>query len=539
MRRPLGTILFSSLLISSLLEAQDNKSQGAEFGTPAAGSDAAIVSLLQQSHDLGQQLPASRLMNLLPQQAWMVSRWRPDLAQEWANELFTLSAQAKGPQRSIAQNGAMRLLIRLNPDRALESLHSLNIEEPVPKWATSPPEMELVHEAFEAMAKRDGPSALPLLEEEAESLGAQGHYPYAALGFATMSITSKDWGHDNERAVGVLQSVFDPAFARYSQAAHSYGDDVEFGKMLQVLAGGLPIDTVRPALRMLVKNLLATDTSKYEFEAAVYTRDGETAKVHNAIDATLLFFGTLINRDPELAEQLKVTRPELQTSLEYAKFGRQRTLMFGPERQARSMNSPNAEAETSLDAVRFSHINAEAAIANAKKLPDDDRRASTLLEVARGIAGDDPDRASELVAEVQTGSKSSSDQLQLNLISAQAFVASGSNKQSELDGLLKRGFESANHILSEQERTGGKQLVAGLGALVQIGMQNNPDLTIAFIDSLSQPDVKAELLLGAASALSMGRRLPFSSKPRQKIEKSPESLRRRSRQNRHSDIALI
>ena len=62
-------------------------------------------------------------------------------------------------------------------------------------------------------------------------------------------------------------------------------DDFEFGKMLQHVAGGLPHESVQPALRLLVKNLLATDTSKYRFEGSVYTVDGKTAKVDNAIDA--------------------------------------------------------------------------------------------------------------------------------------------------------------------------------------------------------------------------------------------------------------
>lgn len=527
MRRPLRTMLLSFLFVSILLEAQERKPQDPQSGTlSTSGSDATVVSLLEESHALSQQLPVLlRLMDLLPRQAEMVSRLRPDLAQEWANELFTLSAQAKGNQRSIAQNTAMRMLIRLNPDRALESLHSLNIEEPVPKWATSPPEMQLVQEVFRILAERDGATALPLLEQEAERLGAQGHYPYAALGFATMSTTSKDWGHDNERAIGVLQSFFEPAFARYSQTAHSYGDDLEFGKMLQVLAGGLPIDTVRPALRILVKNLLATDTNKYQFEAQVYTSDGQTIRVHNTIDATLLFFGTLINRDPELAEQLKSTRPELQTALEYAKAGRERSLTFGPGGQARNMQSANPEAETRLDALRFSHINAEAAIAKAEQLPDDDKRASTLLEVARGIAGDYPERAAELVAEVKNGNMSADDELQLNLISAQASVASAHNRQGELDELLRRGFESAKHILLEQQRTGGMELVAGLAPLVQIGIQNDPNLTISFIEGLSPSFMKAELLVAAASAFSLRARLPFSSRPQQKVEKLPESPR--------------
>lgn len=526
MRRPLCTILASFVLVSNLLEAQDRKRQDPGSRTLSTSESAAtVVSLLEESHTIGQQMPvSSRLAYLLPLQAQMVSRLRPDLAQEWANELLSLSAQANGAQRSIAQNAAIRMLIRLNPDRALEALHGLHIEEPLPKWATSPPEMQLVQEVFEILAERDGATALPLLEEEAERLGAQGHYPYAALGYATMSTTAKDWGRDNERAIEVLQSVFEPAFARYGQTAHGYGDDLEFGKMLQVLAGGLPMDTVRPALRMLVKNLLATDTNKYQFETQVYTNDGQTAKVHNAVDATLLFFGTLINRDSELAQQLESTRPELQMALEYAKFGRERTMTFGPAWRPRSMESANPEAETRLDAVRLSHVNAEAAIAKAEQLPDDDKRTSTLLEVARGIAGDYPERAAELIAESQSGSKATDDQLQLNMISAQAFVAAAEGKKDDLDELLQRGFESANRILLEEQRTGATQIVAGLAPLVQIGIQNDPKLTVAFIEDLSPSYLKAQLLLGAASALSMQMRLPFSSGPQQRIEKLPETV---------------
>lgn len=178
-----------------------------------------------------------------------------------------------------------------------------------------------------------------------------------------------------------------------------------------------------------------------------------------------------------------------------------------------------------MDALRFSHINAEAAIAKAEQLPDDDKRASTLLEVARGIAGDYPERAVELVAEVHSGNMSADDELQLNLISAQAFVASARNRQGELDELLRRGFESANHILFEQQRTGGMQLVAGLAPLGQIGIQNDPNLTISFIEGLSPSFMKAELLVGAASGLSLRARLPFSSRPQQKVEKLPESPR--------------
>jgi hypothetical protein len=172
-----------------------------------------------------------------------------------------------------------------------------------------------------------------------------------------------------------------------------------------------------------------------------------------------------------------------------------------------------------MDAARLSYINPEAAIAKVKQLPDDDKRAGTMLEVARGIAGDYPERAAELIAESQRGNKPADDEIYLNLISAQVFVAAAQDKKNELHQLLQRGFESANHIILEQQRTGNIRFVVGLVPMVQIAIQNDPDLTITFIESLSPSHLKAELLLEAASGLGMGVRLPLSSRPQQRVEK--------------------
>jgi hypothetical protein len=511
MRRPLCTLLTSVVLFTSLLKAQESKPESPESGVLSkSGADATIIRLLQQSHDLGQQLPVPvRLMSLLPRQAEAISQLRPDLGREWASELFTLSSQAKGPQRTSAQNTAIGMLIRLDRDsgRALELLHTLNIEEPVPKWAPSPPEMGLVHQLFELLVQRDGVSALPVLEQEADRLGIQGYYPYAALGYAAMQATSKDWGNDNQHAIRVLQSVFEPAFARYSHGAHSYYDDFEFGTMLKVFAGGLPFDSVQPAVRMLIKNLLATDTHTYQFVLEGYTSDGKAVKVHNTIDATILFFGSLINRDLELAQQLESTRPELQGALEYTKEGSLRSMHFHfPWSTSRS-----AEQQSRIDAVSLSLVNPEAAIAKAEQLPDD-QRASTMLDIARNIAGDYPERAAELIAAIKGGNKPADDEMYVNLISAQAFVAVAQDKKDGLHELLQRGFESANHVILEQQRTGDIHFFKGLGPLNQIGIENDPDLTITFIESLSPSYLKADLLLAAASDLGTGARMPLRSR---------------------------
>ena len=516
MLRALCTVLVSFVLVTNLSEAQDIKSQSSESRGVPPGDNAMAISLLQQSHDLAQQLPVQvRLMNLLPRQAELASRLRPDLGGEWANELFTLSSQAKGSLRTSTQNTAIGMLIRLDPDpgRALAMLHSLSFEDPVPKWATSPPEMQFVNQLFQIVVEHDGASALPLLQQEAEHLGAQGHYPYAALGYAAMQATSKDWGNDNQRAIRVLQTVLDPAFARYSQSPHSYYDDFEFGRMLQVLAGGLPFDSVRPALRLLVKNLLATDTSKYQFEFEGYTSDGKIIRAHNAIDSTILFLETLVSRDPELVQQLQSTRPELQTALEYTKAGPPRSASMGPPR-----SSTKFEQQTRKDAVSISFSNPEAAIAKAQQLPEDER-ASTMLDIARNIAGDYPERAAELIAEIQTGTGPINDETSVNLISAEAFVAAAESNKDRLRELLQHGFESANRIILEQQRTGEVHFFTGLGPLVQVGVDNDPDLAIPFIESLTPSFVKAQLLLTAASDLSMGTRAPLRFQQKQKIEK--------------------
>lgn len=508
MRRPLCTFLVSFVLVTNLLEAQEGKSQSSETRAYSTVEDEAqVMSLLQQSHDINQQLPVRARFFLLTQQTQLASRMRVDLGRVWANELFTLSFQGNGDERLNAQESAMGILARLDPDRALVLLHSMSLEEPETYVTTSPPKMQLVQQVFQILAARDGIRAIPILEQEAALLGAEGQYPYGALGFATMRAVSKEWPNDRPRALEEVQSVFERAFARYSQGGHGYFDDCEFGNMLQVIAGYLPEESVRPGLRMLVKNLLETDTNKYHFQAEVRTNDGKSANVDNAIDAAILHFGALINRlDTELAEQLKSTRPELQPALDYAKDGRQITGKFGME--PKNVRPLDPSGERREDALIFSHIDPEIAIAKAEQLRDDDKRASTMLEVARTIAADYPERAAELIVKIQRRNKPIDDELQLNLISAQASVTAVQDKKNELHELLQRGLEAANHIILEQQRTGTLHFFDGVASLVQIGIQNDPNLTISFLQSLSPSDTKAALLLEAAWALSKRKSIP-------------------------------
>ena len=510
MQRPLCAILAAFVVATAPAQAQERNPQSsgsAALSTSNAGT--AIVRLLQSSHDLGQQLPVSMRLNMLRRQALMVYKLRADLGREWANELFTLSFQAKEGHRAVAQQSAMSVLIRLDPDRALELLRSISMEEPEANWSTTPPKLGIAQQVFQVLAERDGELVLPVLEQEAENMGKEGHYPYSAMGFAASRASNKYWGNNNQQAIQLLQSVFEPAFARYRQNTRGYFDDFQFAGMLEVLSGGLPFDSLQPALRLLVKNLLATDARKYQFVAEAYTTDGKSTKADNVIDATILVFGMLINRDPELVRELESSRPELKTVLEYTKEDRLSSLV-GPGRPE-DIRSEDRATETRMDAIDLPRRNPEAAIAKAEQMPDDER-AGTMLEVARGMAGDHPEQAAVLVAETQSKNPPIDDEMQFSSISAQASVAAAENKKDELHELLRRGFAYANSILFEQQRSDDIHFFPGLGLMIQIGIQFDSDLTTAFMESLPASHLQAEAFLMAASALNMGRRLPFSSR---------------------------
>ena len=70
MRRPLCAILASFVLVTTLSQAQKRNSQSFGPGAPStSGADTMIVGLLQQSHDLDQQLPVPMRLS----QFWMLS----------------------------------------------------------------------------------------------------------------------------------------------------------------------------------------------------------------------------------------------------------------------------------------------------------------------------------------------------------------------------------------------------------------------------------------------------------------------------------
>lgn len=499
--RPILAVLFLFIFLVHLVAANGCKAQYVIYDQRSVRDTDAFESLVRQSHDIDNSMPSPIRARILTRQTDMISYLKPALSREWSNELFALSLQVKGSQRSEVQSAALGILVRLDPDRSLDLLHQLGNDDADSKSVIWPPATLLAQKIFNIVAMRDGEKALPVLQQEAELMGLQGHYPYAALGYSTMQVADKYWAEDSPRAIKILESVFQPAFARYGLATRMYSDDYEFGGMLQALAGGLPFDSVQPALRLLVKNLLATDTIKYQFAAEVSNATGQKAAVHNSIDAALLNFGALINRDPELIRELESRRPELRPGLGFLRENHAGSITFGPVLPAQP-GQLAGDGERFQDAVHLALSDPDAAIGMAGQLTGD-WRTIALLQVARMVSRYNPERAAAVVEEVlQDRTTSADQQTSADISSALAFVAAGRNDQEALHNSLRNGFASANRILLEQQRIGRSSSIPALMPLVHIGMEKDPDFTITFVEALPASRAKAEALLDAAAALS-------------------------------------
>jgi hypothetical protein len=128
---------------------------------------------------------------------------------------------------------------------------------------------------------------------------------------------------------------------------------------------------------------------------------------------------------------------------------------------------PDLETEARAAAVRLSRTNPDRAISKVENLPDDDKRATTELEVARGIAGPRPDEAARLIEKTQIAVGSADNQGQLSVISPRASVAAAQNQSEQLRQLLQHGFELVGPLAAQPATAGSLQTVSHIAPLVQ------------------------------------------------------------------------
>ena len=116
----------------------------------------------------------------------------------------------------------------------------------------------------------------------------------------------------------------------------------------------------------------------------------------------------------------------------------------------------------------FRTQNPDVVISKVESLPYNDKRAATELDVIRGVAGDRPQEAAQLIDKAQSANGSDDNRKQLNIISAQASVAAAQNQQEQLRLLLQRGFDLAGPLVAEPKAPGALPHIPGLAPMVQL-----------------------------------------------------------------------
>ena len=365
---------------------------------------------------------------------------------------------------------------------------------------TSNPLSSAAGSVFQALARNKGESQLPRLRQEALRLAAESQYPYSAMGGVAIELLrgqARDRGQLTGDQAALMESVFDEAVSNYERTTPTWSGNTDFGGMMQRVAYQVPRDKVRHALEVFVNYVQATP-SPSGMSLKVDSGTGST-QISDPVEIALYHYASLITEfDPELMKQISEAHPKLAQAAAASSNAR---WSYGDARG--SSGGPDANQMTRLRAQGMASWNPDSALAMTQSITDANMRAVTMGSVAEQVAADEPSRALQLLDQAQKTAADTKDaKTELQLVTSRAEVAEATKNSAMLREALRRGFEIGDQLLrQEQDDNKGQVSWYMLGSLVQTGIKNDPDLTLAYIDSFSLPYVRAELLLDAAQAL--------------------------------------
>jgi hypothetical protein len=509
MLRPFSAVVLVIALVTCLSVAQQQTTPQSPHAFPVptkiSPSDPnqlqLVVDLLKESHDLLADLPLQTRLNLLISEAQTMSSTRPHLAREWAEELFALSLKAEDHERLSSQEHAVILMAGIDPERGRELLHSMpplkmDSEEEQPK-------MLAAWTLFGGLAARDGIAVVPLLDQEAELLAREGHYPYTAMmkGAVEAGFQQRRQARfarvENEQALKdyrqFVQQQFDKIAARYYGSTPTFADDVEFGHAIQTAAHWVSQESVRSALRVTVKNFLSTTAPKtLTGKLTLTTRDGRSFTADNSLDKALLPLTLFISGiDPELSAQLQSTRPQLKAASQMTKDAQHGSDITG------TIMIPDSNRNTLREAPLLANQNPDLAIAKLQQLPEGQDRTIAMLSVATTIAENDPQRADKLITD--TPGYANDDYINSQRMLSRATVATKQRKLDEFQRLFKE--ISDMYRLRDPRKTPAGLYLTALEGFVRLGAKDATDFTIDLVQKVPETEVKARLLWAAASAI--------------------------------------
>jgi hypothetical protein len=489
-------------------------------GKPEVGDEVDGPAILREAHAVAAKLAPAERAQVLSMVAHAANMLTMPEAESWARELFDTSASLDPTTRLTAQMAAAAAMSKQDAVAALAMLQAL---EPPPQpsggaigigFGTADRHNDVPSRVFFAYFGEKGVHGVPQLKVAARSLSRVGGYPFAAWSNIVLELAAQ--------APAQAQAVFLEVVSAVEQTSLQVfgGGGRELMEFLQATSSAMPQPAQRAAIRRLVQRILTQPDAERPGHYRL-TVGHQSAQFTNNIDAMLyVCLPTIRSMDPELAEELVNSRPELAAAPAHDPPRQGRVIGYGGSFYAtgdKSVTSPpplsleqeelraKHRREWELARARENEVNdltelawndPEGALRAAETLTNADARAAVYVHVAYRYLAGDPKRGAEMLAKAKAVLPDvKDDRLKLECIIGIAQAA-----------LVLRDYATFERALAQTlayTTSGPPPLRFGrMHDLIDNAMRKRPQQTLAAIRATRDIAARARWLAEAAIAVS-------------------------------------
>ncbi len=461
--------------------------------------------LLELSYSIGATIPPNERVKVLPRQITAANFIDPRLASQWAEEALAFAQElTPGDDRDSVYASAIPVLARRDPEHALEVFRTVPAEA-----ATSPAFNFALQGLFATLVREQGSEGMDLVRQEALRLSQASYYPYSAVLNASRELHSSD--------AQLRQALFYESASAYNQGTDSPESDAEFARMLQREGPRVPLPAAQLAYHSLVDKLLARAEREDQQASALSSSDSSSSSspsaspARDSADSLLRRLLPVLQRiDPELRQQVLEERPSVAASSVVGNGVSRAGLFFpsggfGPS-PSRPQQARMGDQQQEFMQYSQARRNPAGALTASTAISDPLPRALALVGAAAGLARKDPAGASTALQQALDAAGQITDPgQQLQVAVTMTMVTAQMKDSAALRTILQRGFQAADTLQQSDDEAASSRAQSTLQRLARSGFQQDPALTLSFVNQERVPVTQAELLIEGAEAIVRGR----------------------------------
>lgn len=445
-------------------------------------------SILERAHVALGPLTPEEHASLLGKLVRVASDYKSPRVGEWAEELFQTANQLSGEPRRRAQADAIESMTRLDQARAAAMLTQMDPDPPRdPVHPGAQLRAQAAQRLIEVVWGRFKEAGVPVIRQLANTLAQSGGYPFAAVGQVIQQLGTKN--------ADLNQELFHDAFAAYQQQSSAEAD-IAFERFLGPINEVVNREQLKTAYHLLVRNL---ETHDSPFRGETVTSSKGSVSI-SYFDTELFQLIPLIRKvDPEFAAEIQRDHPKIAQAQSVAGADTVHYQIAG----AKPYTPPQEEQDLDRGVRMLQSSNDPAMLAQA--MPDATQRAMVFANAAQQYVDRDHAQAVAYLHDGFALVDSVNDPGQkLRALVSVAWSADAVNDQSIRRQAINEAFPIAERLARDEFDDQGRykpgQGSEALGRLVMLGMETDPDATLARIDQVPIPILRAGLLLDAASS---------------------------------------